>query len=82
MQSITANQTVKDVLNQAKTLVEIRDSNDTVIGFYAPVALEHASRYAEAAAMMDPAAAKQAGRESGGKTTAEALSYLQTLESL
>jgi hypothetical protein len=81
MQSVVTNETLPDALMKAKTLVEVRDTNGMVIGFFAPVALEHASRYAEAAAAMDPMAARRAAKEGPGKTTAEVLEYLQTLES-
>jgi hypothetical protein len=81
MQSIVASGAMKESLRDAKTLVEVRDEQGAVIGFFAPVALEHAARYAEAAAAMDPMAAKRAAKEGGGKTTAEVLDHLRSLES-
>lgn len=80
MQSITATGPMKDSLREVKSLVEVRGEAGTVIGFFAPVALEHAPRYAAAAAI-DPMAAKRAAKEGPGKTTAEVLDYLHTLES-
>jgi hypothetical protein len=71
---------MKDSLRELKSLVEVRDEAGIVIGFFAPVALEHAARYAAAAAAIDPMAAKRAAKEGPGKTTAEVLDYLHTLE--
>lgn len=81
MQFIVADDAMKLRLNEETTLAEVRDDSGMVIGFFAPVALEHAHRYAEAAASIDPMAAKRASKEGSGKTTAEVLGYLHSLES-
>lgn len=81
MQSIVATDAVKETFAGAKSLVEVRDSAGVVIGFFAPVALEHAARYAEAAAAIDPLASKRQTKSGLTMTTPEVLNFLQTLES-
>lgn len=81
MQSIVATDAFKETLAGAKSLVEVRDSTGVVIGFYAPVALENAARYAEAAAAIDPMASKRPAKSGPAMTTSEVLNFLQTLES-
>jgi len=80
MQFITADDAMKAKLSEAKTLVAVRDGTGTVIGFFAPVSLEHAARYAEAAASIDPMAHKRSSKEGPSRTTAEVLEYLKGLE--
>jgi len=81
MQAIVATGTTKDSLICADSLVEVRDEKGIVIGFFAPVSLEHAPRYAEAAAALDPIMAKRASKEGPVRSTAEVHAYLSTLES-
>jgi hypothetical protein len=77
MQFITADDAMKAKLSEAKTLVAVRDSSGTVIGFFAPVSLEHAARYAEAAAAIAPLAHKRSPKEGPSRTTAEVLEHLR-----
>ena len=53
MTRIIADEEMLSVLGGAKQLIEIGDPNGNVIGFFAPVSLAHASRYAESAARID-----------------------------
>ena len=81
MTSVTANEAVLAVLGSVKELTEIRDPSGKVIGFFAPIAVEHAQHYANAAARIDPAAIQRAKEEKGpGRTTAEVLQHLKSLE--
>jgi hypothetical protein len=70
MQSITVRGTVQDELRGTKTLVEVRDEEGTVIGFFAPITLENASRYVEAAAGADPTPTINSANAETGKTSA------------
>jgi len=81
MNSITADHAMSAILKQTTVLSEIRDPSGTVIGFFAPVAIEHAQRYAEAAAHFDPSEIKRR-KESNEplRTTAEVLEHLKPLE--
>jgi hypothetical protein len=81
MLQLTADDAVMAVLGKAKELAEIRDCNGTVIGFFAPVGIERADLYAEAAAAVDPSEIqrrKQAGHKT--QTTQEVLAHLDSLE--
>jgi hypothetical protein len=81
MMQLTADDAMMAVLSMAKELAEIRDRNGTVIGFFAPVGLERAHLYAQAAAAADPAEIqrrKQAGHKT--HTTQEVLAHLDSLE--
>jgi hypothetical protein len=81
MTSLTVNDQLLAVLNEAKGLSEIRDSAGNVVGFFAPVAVKDAQRYALAAAHIDPARVQRAKEETGpGRTTAEVLERLASLE--
>ena len=81
MTSLTADAAMAAVLGQVNELAEIRDASGKVIGFFAPVAIEHARNYANAAAHFDPEEIKRAKEEKGpGRTTAEVLSRLKSLE--
>jgi hypothetical protein len=55
MTSLIADDAMLAVLRQAAGLAEIRDTRGEVVGFFAPVSLEQARRYAEAAARIDRA---------------------------
>jgi hypothetical protein len=81
MNTLIADDAVLAVLRQAKGLSEIRDASGTVVGFFAPVSLERAHLYAQAAAQIDPTEIKRR-KEAGGKThtTAEVLEHLKSLE--
>jgi hypothetical protein len=80
MDHVTVDERARAALSEVKSLVEVRDADGRVIGFFAPVALEHAARYAEAAAQTDPLAARKPAREGPTKTTAEVLDQLRSLE--
>lgn len=81
MVTLTADEKVLAILNQATELAEIRDAAGNVIGFFAPIALEHAANYANAAAHIDPLKVKQT-KEAGNKTysTQQVLEKLGSLE--
>jgi hypothetical protein len=79
MQSVTADAPMKAALGQVKELAVVRDEDGTVLGFFAPVALEHAARYAEAAANIDPTLHKRRTENGPNRTTAEVLEYLKSL---
>ena len=81
MQSVTADAPMKAALGQVKELAVVRDADGTVLGFFAPVALEHAARYAEAAASIDPTLHKRQAKDGPTRTTAEVLEHLKSLES-
>jgi hypothetical protein len=81
MKTLIADDATLAILRQANSLVEIRDSSGTIIGFFAPVGVERANLYAEAAARADPSEI-QKRKETPGKThtTAEVLEHLKALE--
>ena len=81
MISLIANDAALAILRQATGLAEIRDSNGQIIGFFAPVALEKAHLYAEAAAHFDPSENQRRKAEKlPGRTTGEVLEHLRSLE--
>ncbi len=79
MTTLTADDAMLAVLGQASELAEIRDTTGTVVGFFAPVAIDRAPLFARAAAQADPAEV-QRRKESGGKTytTQEVLDRLRS----
>jgi hypothetical protein len=81
MITLTADDTLLAVLKQTKGLAEIRDSAGTIVGFFAPVEMDRAHLYAQAAAQTDPQEIKRR-KEAGGKThtTQEVLDHLKSLE--
>jgi hypothetical protein len=80
MTTITADGALLVALRQANGLTEIRDADGTVVGFFAPVSVERAHLYAQAAAQISPADVKRR-KEEGGKThTTQAV--VQNLDSL
>jgi hypothetical protein len=81
MTSLTADDAMLATLRQAQGLAEIRDPTGRVIGFFAPVSVEHADLYAQAAAQVDPTEI-QRRKAAGGKphTTQEVLDHLKSLE--
>jgi hypothetical protein len=81
MITLIADDAMLATLRQATGLAEVRDASGTIIGFFAPVSLERAHLYAQAAAQTDPAEVKRR-KESGGKThtTQEVLDRLRSLE--
>jgi hypothetical protein len=82
MIQLTANEATLAVLSQAvNDLAEIRDTDGKVIGYFAPVALDDARLYADVAAHYDAAEMKRRKEDgSPGRTTAEVLERLQSLE--
>jgi hypothetical protein len=80
MNFVTANEAMKATLDQATTLVEVRDESGRVIGFFAPVSLEHASRYVVAASSIDPSTSKQLNSDNKSRTTAEVIERLESME--
>ncbi len=81
MTSLTADDHLLALLKPVKELAEIRDSSGNVIGFFAPVAVEHAAHYVNAASKINPADIQRAKQEPGpGRTTADVLNHLKSLE--
>jgi hypothetical protein len=70
------------VLRRASGLAEIRDAAGAVVGFFAPVSMDRAHLYAQAAAQIDPQEMRRR-KEAGGKThtTQEIVDHLQSPES-
>jgi hypothetical protein len=81
MLTVTADAAMKAALRQANGLAQVCDADGTVIGFFAPVSIERAALYAEAAASIDPTLHKRQPKDGPNRTTAEVLDYLKTLES-
>jgi hypothetical protein len=81
MRTITADAALIAVLRQATGLTELRDAEGNVVGFFAPVSVDRAPLYAQAAADISPADVKRR-KEEGGKThtTPEVLRRLDALE--
>ena len=81
MTSLTADDNMLRILSQVNELAEIRDASGRVIGFFAPVSVERADLYAQAAAQVDPTEI-QRRKEPGRKThtTQEVLDHLKSLE--
>jgi hypothetical protein len=80
MTSLTVDNATLATLSQAKELVEIRDPNGTVLGFFAPVALERAHLYAAAAAQIDPTEIqRRKATPQKTHTTQEVLEHLDSL---
>jgi len=81
MFTLTADDNMLAVLRQAQGLAEIRDASGTVVGFFAPVSVERAHLYAQAAAQIDPTEVKRR-KEAGGEThtTQQVLEHLRSLE--
>jgi hypothetical protein len=81
MQSVIVDGRVAEELGRAEALVEVRDASGKMLGFFAAVKMDQAAEYAQAAAGVDPWALLRARREPGnGRTTAEVLERLQSLE--
>jgi hypothetical protein len=80
MITVTADDAMLAKLRAANGLVEIRDGEGKVVGFFAPVSLENAARYASAAARIDRAELeRRKAEENGGYTTREVFEHLKTL---
>jgi hypothetical protein len=80
MTRLTADDAMLALLRQAKELAEVCDASGRVVGFFAPVALEHAATYAEAAARIDPAEIQRRKTEPGRNyTTREVFEHLLSL---
>jgi hypothetical protein len=80
MLTITADAAMLAKLRAANGLAEIRDGDGTVLGFYAPVSVDQAARYAAAAARIDRSELeRRKAEEIGGYTTREVFEHLKTL---
>jgi hypothetical protein len=73
MKSITIPATVVAELQSQRELVEVRGPDGEIIGYFAPVAQEHAAKYADTAAKAHSVGNKPAGAPI---TTAELLNRL------
>jgi hypothetical protein len=81
MITLTADEKMLAILREAKGLAEIRDSSGEIIGFFAPVSVERAHLYAQAATQISPAEVKRRKEEGGPThTTQEVLRHLDSLE--
>jgi len=78
MQFVTVSNEVAASLSDKEELYEVRNEEGKIIGFFAPVTMENADRYARAAATVP---AKGPGRTGPPMTTAELISHVQSLES-
>jgi hypothetical protein len=68
-------------LVDSKKLVAVRDATGRVIGFFAPVCIEHAPQYASGAAQLYPHKDAHKADDNGKRyTTAEVLAHLKSLE--
>src|SRR5438552_15390478 len=80
MTSLTADEAVLAILQQAKGLTEIRDPKGAVIGYFAPAALGEGESEAERSARFDPAEIERRKSAQGkGRTTRQVFEYLQSL---
>jgi hypothetical protein len=80
MVSLTANDSMVALLNQAKGLTEICDPKGKVIGFFAPISLEHAQDYVVGAAHFDRAEIQRRKEQNlPGRTTKEVFEHLLSL---
>ena len=81
MLTITADAAALAAFRQAKVLAEVRDPDGNILGFFAPVSLDQAHLYAQAAASISPSEVKQRKEENGKThTTQEVLQRLDSLE--
>jgi hypothetical protein len=81
MTTLTADDAVLALLRQANGVTEIRDATGTVVGFFAPVSLDRAPLYVQAAAQSNPQETRQR-KDAGGAThtTEEVLDRLRSSE--
>lgn len=80
MITLTADEKMLAVLNQAKELAEVRDASGKVVGFFAPIAYENAKAYANAAAHIDPhEIARRKATNQKGHSTREVFEHLLSL---
>ena len=83
MNYLTADEELLDRLRGIVEPVEIRDPDGKVLGHYTPVVSpEQRERYEKARQLFDPEEIKRrkAAEHGQGKTTAEVLEYLKSLE--
>ena len=80
MIQLTATDDMLAALGDAKDIIEVRDTEGKVVGYFAPVSPDYARRLAAFAAQSDPAEMKRR-RESPGPhyTTAEVFEHLLSL---
>jgi hypothetical protein len=81
MISVAVDEKLANSLTAPATLVEVRDAAGRVIGFFAPVTMELAEKYASAAGQLYPVKPGSVSAMRRPKTTAEVLEHLRTLES-
>src|SRR5262249_29770750 len=80
MTSVTADDRMLALLSQVRELAEVRDASGKVIGFFAPIAIDQAQHYANAAAHISPAEIQRRKAERGrGRTTREVFEMLKDL---
>lgn len=79
MDSVTVEEALAGSLTKGGKLVEIKDTTGKVIGFFAPVTMEYADKYAQAAGQLYPV--KDLPKPNGRTyTTAEVHEHLRSLE--
>lgn len=81
MTTVTVNQAQAETMVKTGELVEVRDPAGAVIGFFAPVKLEYAKDYAEAAARAQSIWGRPDGRPAKQWYTGEEVAaHLRSLE--
>jgi hypothetical protein len=81
MTTVPLDSNVIAALVESKRLVAISDAAGQVVGFFAPVELEHAPQYAAGAAQLYPHKDAHKATDDGKRyTTAEVLQHLESLE--
>jgi hypothetical protein len=79
MITLTADEVTLAILRQASGLAEIRDPSGATVGFFAPVSMERAHLYAQAAAQARTEIERRKREEQAGRTTREVFEHLQSL---
>jgi hypothetical protein len=81
MTSLTADETMLAVLRQVNDLTEIRDASGSVVGYFAPIALDQAQLYVDVAAHCDPTEIEKRKTDNQSRRpTPEVLERIQTME--
>ena len=80
MTTMTPNADALAFLRQASDLVEIRDPEGGIVGYFAPVSMERAHLHVQTAARIDRAEiARRKASHPTGRTTREVFERLQSL---
>jgi hypothetical protein len=79
MISITVPEPTAAALSKNRELVELRSPDGTLIGFFAPISLEHAAKYAQAATKAEPHTAQRIQPEGTPVSTTDLLNRLGSI---